>query len=370
MLQQQQQAEQIAAVLSAAAGGLPVHPYALHQRLQALLAAQSLPGQGAPVSSGPPNPLNVQGLVGNAPIAGQLLSQLTGGNGLGGLAPGLLSNVQGLTGGLPVVGGLLSSNGLLGGVLGGVAGSADDLLGGAAGGLLGGILGGQGNNGILSNILGGQDNSEAQSQSINSPFSVPSPWPDANGFYPHSYPGGAPLVPQNSPYEDAMNFPFGSFAVDDTSNDLSPPAPPPSPAVSAASVPMDHDPSMSSSPMASTSPTEPAATTTASTSTPGETQASSTLSRRRADEESGEDNSAANNEDADGFIPTMPPSTYTPPLMVQSARSDVHGVPAYAMHEGGIDAVPGPQDRINGVLTAPRLRKMVRRHIRGHSVAF
>jgi len=320
LIQQQQQA---AAALRAATAGMPIDPFTLQQQLQALQQQQ------------------LSGL----PLAGNAL----GGNGLGGL--GLLSTVGGLAGGLPVVGGLLGSNGLVGGLLGDVQGDLSGLLGatglgnllggvtGTADGLLGGLLGGSnGGNGqanLLEGILGG-GSGNPQSES----YHAPAHYPDANGFYPHSFSAGPLTVPPNSPTADPAALAFGSFAVDDAGDNVASALSAPS----STSVPMDHDhPSPSSvvgAPMEA-APTETAPTETASMSAPAPTP-SSTLPRRRIE--------------GDVIAPVK--------------RSDCNGVPESAMHEGGCDAVPGPQDAVKKTLTGPRLKKMIRRRLRGLSVGF
>jgi len=350
LIQQQQQA---AAALRAATAGMPIDPFTLQQQLQALQQQQ------------------LSGL----PLAGNAL----GGNGLGGL--GLLSTVGGLAGGLPVVGGLLGSNGLVGGLLGDVQGDLSGLLGatglgnllggvtGTADGLLGGLLGGSnGGNGqanLLEGILGG-GSGNPQSES----YHAPAHYPDVNGFYPHSFSAGPLTVPPNSPTADPAALAFGSFAVDDAGDNVASALSAPS----STSVPMDHDhPSPSSvvgAPMEA-APTETAPTETASMSAPAPTP-SSTLPRRRVEGDViGEDSSQEQpGDNTNGFTPSMPDPNYTPPLLAPAKRSDCNGVPESAMHEGGCDAVPGPQDAVKKTLTGPRLKKMIRRRLRGLSVGF
>jgi hypothetical protein len=352
LLLQQQQAEQAAATLSAASSSLPVNPADLQQRLLALQNTV----QG--VAGG----LNLQGLLGGLPIAGGLVSNT--------LSNGPLSTVGGMTGGLPVVGGVLSTVGgvtgglpVVGGILGGGGGGQPPLGGvvsdvtGTAGGLLGGVAG---NGGIFQNVLGG--GGSAASQAFASTDQMP--WPDATGLYPHTLTNGAPVAPPNSPASLPSSIVYGSLGMGGSGG--SPPVPPPSPASSAASVPMDHDLASSligsAAAVTSTIPA-PSAVPSVALEDP--------LGRRRVDGDVvGETPSEAQpDDDADGFSPSMPDADYTPPLLTPSKRSDAHPTES-DMHEGGPDAVPGPQDRSSGTLKVPRQLKMFRRLLRGASVSF
>ncbi|KIM31754.1 hypothetical protein M408DRAFT_327196 [Serendipita vermifera MAFF 305830] len=311
LLLQQQQAQQAASILSAASAGLPVNANDLEQRLLALQ------GLTQPVLG------NLQGLAGGLPIAGPLVSNT-------------LASAGDLAGGLPLIGGLLGGNGILGGLLGqgglgDLTGTATGLVGGltgGAGGLLGGALGG---GGILQNVLGGGSPTSQAFASANQ-----AQWPDATGFYPHSLVNGAPAVPPNSPASSPSSILYQPFAMN--AGDLTPPVPPPSPASSVASIPMAHD----TASHFFASPTSMTSFMPAPSSVPSMVL-NDALGRRRVD---GVDT-------------------------VVQKRSDPQPVPEDDMHEGGPDAVPGPQDQLDGVKTAPSSKiKMFRRLIRGASVSF
>jgi hypothetical protein len=352
LLLQQQQAEQAAATLSAASSSLPANPADLQQRLLALQnTAQGVAGG-----------LNLQGLLGGLPIAGGLVSN-TLSNGplstVGGIAGGLpvvggvLSTVGGVAGGLPVVGGIVGGGGggqpPLGGVVGSVTGAANGLLGSAVG-----------DASIFQNVLGGGGSAASQAFASTNQMQ----WPDATGLYPHTL-NGAPAAPPNSPASLPSSIVYGAFGMGSSGG--SPPVPPPSPASSAGSVPMDHDLASSlfgsAAAMTSTIPA-PSAVPSVALEDP--------LRRRRVDGDVvGEAPSQVQpDDDADGFSPSMPDADYTPPLLTPSKRSDVRGRAESDMHEGGPDAVPGPQDRLSGTLKAPRQLKMFRRLLRGASVSF
>ena len=344
LLLQQQQVDQVNAILSATSTGLPVNANDLQQRLLALQnPAQSVTG-GA----------NLQGIVGGLPVAGPLVSNT-------------VSSVGGLAGGLPVVGGLLGANGLVGGILGGGQGGLGDLTG-AATGLLGSVAGvAGGNGGILQNVFGGGSPPSQTFASTNQMH-----WPDATGFYPHGMAEGAPMVPPNSPASFPSPIVYSPFAMDGTS--ITPPVPPPSPASSVASVPMDHD----TASRFFASPTDATSFMPAPSSVPASVL-DRVLGRRRVDgDDAGETPSPPQPDgDADGFSPSMPDADYTPPLLVSLKRSEVPAapaddpaVPADDMHEGGPDAVPGPEDELSGTKMAPQKLKMFRRLIRGASVSF
>lgn len=340
LLLQQQQADQVAATLSAASAGLPINANELQQRLLAL----QHPTQG--ITGG----LNLQGLVGNLPVAGPILSNTA-------------ASVGGLAGGLPVVGGLLGGNGLLGGLLGGSQGALGDLTGAATGivgsvtGAATGVLGG----GILQNVLGGGSPASQAFGSANQ-----APWPDATGFYPHSLTEGAPRVPPNSPASLPSPIVYSPFAMEGTSF-ASPPVPPSSPASSIGSVPMGHDTVSNFF----ASPTSMSGFIPVPSSIPSSVL-NDALGRRRVDgDDDGELPSPSQPDgDADGFSPSVPDDDYTPPLLISRKRAAVPPISNDDMHEGGPDAVPGPQDALTGTKMGSNKIKMFRRLIRGASVSF
>jgi hypothetical protein len=319
----------------------------------------------------------LQGLLGGLPIAGGLASN-TLSNGplstVGGIAGGLpvvggvLSTVGGIAGGLPVVGGLLGNDGPIGGIIGGGGGQSPlapvtSTVGvvsgvtGAASGVLGGVAGDGG--GIFQNVIGGGGSAASQAFASTNQMQ----WPDMSGLYPHSLVYGAPVAPPNSPASLPPSIVYGSLGMDGTG--ASPPVPPPSPVNSAGSVPMDHD---FASPMMGS-----AAVMTGTIPAPSAVPSIllETRRRRRVDGDVvGETPRAQPDDHADGFSPSMPDATYTPPLLTPPKRSDIHVVAERDMHEGGPDAVSGPQDRMSGTLKAPRQLKMFRRLLRGASVSF
>lgn len=311
---QQQQVDQAAAALSAASSGLPVDPLALQRRLEQVAAAN----QGdLPTSATTLNALDLSGLVNGLPIAGPLASNLLSGNtlsGLTGLASGPLSTVGSVAGGLPIVGGLLGGlPSTAGGLLNGVAGTAD--------GLLGGVLG------QAWNVIpqGSASGAPTNPQAFSSQEQLLS-WTGPDELYHHTL-EGAPIVPQNSLADGSLPM----FNVDGNSLPL---VPPPSPASSAASVPMGHSASGLEFPSA--------ASVFISGDGVGDTSPSSSL--------------------------PLPSSTHVARAVERDAV-DVHGVHEADMHEGGADAVPGPLDALTGTRTAPRFSKMIRRRLRGFSVA-
>ena len=232
-------------------------------------------------------------------------------------------------------------------------------MAGAATGVIGGVASGSG--GIFQNVLGGGGSAASQAFASTNQMQ----WPDATGFYPHSLVNGAPVAPPNSPASLPSSIVYGAFGMGGSGG--SPPVPPPSPASSAASVSMDHD--LASSLIGS------AAAVTSTIPAPSAVPSvplEDPLRRRRVDGDVvGETPSQVQpDDDADGFSPSMPDADYTPPLLTPSKRSDARGIAKRDMHEGGPDAVPGPQDRLSGTLKAPRQLKMFRRLLRGASVSF
>ncbi|KAG9054883.1 hypothetical protein FS842_003851 [Serendipita sp. 407] len=228
---------------------------------------------------------------------------------LGGLNLGNLANIEGLLGSLPIVGGLVENGPLkpVGGVLTSVQGTANGVLGSASG--------------VVNNLVGdGTVPLARRGESPILPAQVQLPGligtnglDSLNVLGPHQPTGMTPGSLSNAPMLSSVPAP-----------------PPPTPAMAAALGYVG----CNSSPRAASSPAPEEISDSPATS-PEPTAATS--AHRRSTE---------------------------------GEATDVHGVAEGDMHEGGIDAVPGPQDAIKGTLTAPRFMKKMRRRLRGFSVAF
>ena len=343
----QQQAEQVATTLSTASPA-PVHSADLQKRLLAIQNAAQGTTEG----------LDLPSLLGQLPVAGPLASTITGLPAMG----GVLSSAEGVAEGLPVAG---SS---AGGTPGGGGEPVAINVAGTVGGLANGITGTA--SGLPSGVTGANSNMFQNTPGVSS---VAAPqgfasihgmhWPDATGFYPHTLADGSPVAPPNSPAFLSPSVVYGPFGMD--ASGVPPAVPPPSPASGATSVPMGHDGASASSiiPPAGMISMIPAPSTSPSIASEGP------LGRRRVDGDVvGEAPSQVQpDDDAEGFSPSTPDATYTPPLLASSKRSAIGGV---ADKDSKLDAVPRPRDKLSRTLKSQRQVKMFRRLLRGASVSF
>ncbi|KAG8815123.1 hypothetical protein FRC17_000860 [Serendipita sp. 399] len=307
------QPSQVAQTTSQVETSPPVDPAVLRSRLQAL---QALLAASAPAQSPVPKDIDLQGIVQGVPVAGPLASNL-----LDGLSLGSLPDLAALLGRLPVVGGLVENGPLQ--PVGGVLTTVQD----TAGGLLNSV------SGTANNLIGTLP--LARRGGADPPNSF-----DGGQIYPAQVqlPGWVGMNGHDDLPEPHRPTGLNSaLFVNGMGGSLVPAPPPPSPASGAMSALVEHV-DYSSSPQILPLPV------VASHST-GEVHPDQAVTS----------------------VPAATPSTHP---TVTGRITDVHGIAEEDMHEGGVDAVPGPQDAIRGTLTAPRFMKKIRRRLRGFSVAF
>lgn len=299
IVQQQEQAQRAASVISAASSSLPVDPMALQQRLRALAAAQSPTANTQAVPAPAPASLDLGSLLGGLPVANSLLPGLL--NGGGAPAPGgLLSGLTGsLTGNGALLGGLLG-NTPVGGLL-----SSTPLGGLLGGGGVGDLLGGLPTNGLL-NILAGLPENMPSPDPSSAPLAAPTgvipadPSAPSPSQLPNTSIAALPTVPSGMPPAVPPNTPAEEQGVPQpASPSATPPVPPPSPAVSVTSVPMGHD--------------TPAPTSAIDTPAAKMAPLVGQLRRRRQSEGP---SMPTDDSETGGFIPTAPDGS-RPPLLAR-----------------------------------------------------